>query len=71
MKISKSQFREIIKEEVQSALEQDVEPLSEEQLDENVGAIVMQALKNPAVQKMLISAIMPLITKAMAGGAGE
>ena len=75
MKITKAELKQMIKEELTNTIGQ------EQQIDEIVpvaaaGAImpmIMKALKNPEVQKMLIGMLMPAIQKALggAGAAGE
>ena len=60
MKITKSELKQIIKEELQQTIAQ------EQQLDEApILPLIMSALKNPAVQKMLMDMLMPMIEKAM------
>lgn len=64
MKITKAELKQMIKEELTNTIGQ------EQQIDEApILPIVMTALKNPAVQKMLMDMLMPMIQKAM-GGAG-
>ena len=61
MKITKSELKQMIKEELQQTIAQ------EQQLDEApILPLIMSALKNPAVQKMLMDMLMPMIEKAMA-----
>ena len=69
MKITKSELKQIIKEELQQSLDENPLALSEEEELLNEHPVVMAALKNPAVQKMLINMLMPMIQKAMSGGA--
>ena len=64
MKITKAELKEIIKEEIAHTIGQ------EQQIDEApILPIVMAALKNPAVQKMLMDMLMPMLQKAMSGAA--
>ena len=69
MKITKSELKQIIKEELQQSLDENPLALSEEEELLNEHPVVMAALKNPAVQKMLINMLMPMIQKAMSGAA--
>jgi hypothetical protein len=73
MKITKAELKQMIKEELTNTIGQ------EQQIDEIVpvaaaGAtimpMIMKALKNPEVQKMLIDMLMPMIQKAMGGAGG-
>ena len=64
MKVTKTQLKQIIKEELEQV------QVNEERLDEvAILPLIMTALKNPEVQKMLMSMVMPMIQKAMAGAA--
>ncbi len=69
MKLTKAQLKQMIKEELEQTLEENPLALSEEEELLNEHPAIMAALKNPAVQKMLLNALMPMIQKAMAGGA--
>ena len=68
MKITKAELKQMIKEELTNTIGQ------EQQIDEIVPAaaalmpMIIKALKNPEVQKMLIDMLMPMIQKAMGGG---
>ena len=72
MKITKSQLKQLIKEELEQALgESDVaeQDLSEDLLDEApIIPMIMSALKHPQVQQVLMDLVMPIIQNAMAGG---
>jgi len=65
MKITKSELKQIIKEELTNTIGQ------EQQIDEIMPAVssrlmplIMTALKDPEVQKMLIDMLMPMIKQA-------
>ena len=64
MKITKLELKQIIKEELEQSLD-------EKQLDEAAQFLpmIMNALKNPQVQQMLLQIVMPLIQQAAAKGA--
>ena len=72
MKITKSQLKQLIKEELEQALgESDVaeQDLSEDLLDEApIIPMIMSALKHPQVQQVLMDLVMPIIQTAMGGG---
>ena len=72
MKITKSQLKQLIKEELEQALgESDVaeQDLSEDLLDEApIIPMIMSALKHPQVQQVLMDLVMPAIQSAMGGG---
>ena len=72
MKITKSQLKQLIKEELEQALgESDVaeQDLSEDVLDEApIIPMIMSALKHPQVQQVLMDLVMPIIQNAMSGG---
>ena len=70
MKLTKAQLKQMIKEELEQTLEENPFSLSEEDELLNEHPAVMMALKNPAVQKMLLQALMPMIQKAMGGMGG-
>ena len=59
MKITKNELKQIIKEELDQSL-------NEEQLNENAVALIMSALKNPAVQNALATIVLPLIQQVIA-----
>ncbi len=71
MKITKTQLKQLIKEELEQALEEAPADLPEEQeqLDEyaQIVPMVVKALSNPAVRQMLASIVMPMIQNAIAG----
>jgi len=76
VKVSRRDLERIIKEELESVKAEESASLQEaELLNENpIVAGIMTALKNPAVQKMLMDALMPLLTQKlgdMAGDAGD
>tara|TARA_R100000664_G_C2660932_1_gene77172 strand:- start:77 stop:280 length:204 start_codon:yes stop_codon:yes gene_type:complete len=59
MKITKNELKQIIKEELDQSL-------NEEQLNENAVALIMSALKNPAVQNALATIVLPMIQQVLA-----
>ena len=62
MKITKSELKQIIKEEIEQSFSQS------QQLDENPAAImpmIMAALKNPRVQKVLMDTLFPALQQAI------
>ena len=63
MKITKSQLKQLIKEELEQALEETpVElPEEQEQLDEGVINTIIKALQSPQVKEALKSIVLPII----------
>ncbi len=59
MKITKNELKQIIKEELDQSLD-------EEQLNENAAALIMRALKSPAVQQALATIVLPMIQQVLA-----
>ena len=73
MNITKAALQRIVQEELEANNKTETEQIEEtELLNENpaITAVLTQALSNPEIQKMILDALLPVLTQALSGATG-